>query len=154
MNNLFIKKLSIDDADQLFYLRNQDDIVKKGYSQKKVDYNDHLLWLKKALIDQNKFMFLSFINNLLAGFISFEKIYLSEKFVISIFLDKNFRNQGIGKQIYIKAYNILPFKPKIVLAKVRKDNYISKLFFEKLGFVVQVDEKDLFFMEKNYDVVD
>lgn len=150
INSVFVKSLVLEDVDVLFKLRNLPDIVSLSASQKVVSYKEHVKWLHNSLLNKNKFMFLIFVKNDAAGFVSFEKEIVS-RYTISLYLTKNYRGEGIGKQSYFEALSYLPIGPKFIVAKVRKDNVGSQRFFLNSGFVTKEEKKEIILMEKAYD---
>ena len=145
-----IRPIIFEDADLLFKLRNQDDIIRLSASQKVVTHEEHLRWLQESLLNTGKFMFLILVEESVAGFISFEK-KVPHKYVVSLYLAENFRGMGAGKKSYLDALNCLPIEPKSIVAKVRKDNFRSHVFFSNLGFAVNQEKEELIIMEKSYD---
>lgn len=150
INFVSIKPIGFEEADLLFKLRNQNDIVRLSASQKTVTYEEHLKWLQESLLNISKFMFLILVDGNASGFISFQKEALY-KYIVSLYLVENFRGMGVGRKSYFDALNQLPIETKSIVAKVRKDNFESQVFFSKLGFVEKEEKEELVIMEKMYD---
>ena len=80
------------------------------------------------------------------GFIRLDlKTVSDEVFVISIFIDKDFRGEGLGQSaLQLMKDSLKPLSTSRILARVHEKNTASKLLFEKCGFTLFDKSLDYF----------
>ena len=55
--NLILRKVNFEDALDIFNLSNDDLVRKNSFNSKKIEWKNHLIWLKKKLEDENSIYF-------------------------------------------------------------------------------------------------
>ncbi len=58
ISNLYLRKVEIKDAKTLFDWSNEEDARKNSLSAKPIIWEDHLVWLKGKLNDQNCYFYI------------------------------------------------------------------------------------------------
>ena len=142
--------------------KDDDNFFKNLISCEGKHYNDFFSigWSKNQIINQmNKktnLSFGAFYNNMLVSFIlgdlfNIEKI--SEYEILLIYVCKNFRKKGLGKELLnkIEKNNI---RLKKIYLEVSKNNSEGILFYKKMKFIEMNTRKKYFFIKnKNIDAL-
>ena len=70
------------------------------------------------------------------GYVMFWIKYENQGHIISIAVDKNYRRQGAGTELFIRAITILSMLPiDAIYLEVRKSNLGAVEFYEKFNFI-------------------
>lgn len=105
---------------------------------------DAFYWMDQQLFTLNDFVedtknekiYVAKENNEIMGFIS---IYEEENFIHHLFVDKNYKNKGVGKSLLDFAKNLY-FPMKL---KCYSKNFLAISFYKKYGFEIVSKEKDI-----------
>ncbi len=129
----FAKESDVD----LYYKWTNDPLVRKNsYNQNSVNYADHVNWFNKRLSSSNCFFYL-FCNfdNIPVGQVRIESA--SEKTIIGISIDENFRGKSYGvEMLKLATGDYLRKNPgSTILAYIKEENIASKSIFSKAGFM-------------------
>ncbi|KRN98639.1 GNAT family N-acetyltransferase [Companilactobacillus kimchiensis] len=111
------------------------DFIDRSYWKK------HLTEVKQQFLQAEIYVY---VDNQIKGFTG-----LKDDYIAGIFVDKNFRNQGIGKQLldYLKkSHNQLTLD-------VYEKNFRARKFYEDNGFNVSLMDVDLENNEKEYHLL-
>ncbi len=135
---MLIRRAKVEDIEKIREIYNEavrNTTVTFDIEEK--TYEDRLDWFKKY---NNRYTLLVCEeNNVILGWGSFSKY--SDKLAyegtceLSIYIDKNHRNKGIGKKILEEL--LIKGKEngiRVILSRVTKDNKISKKIHDKYGF--------------------
>lgn len=129
MKNI-IKPITKADENFLFSIRNNNKIRKEFLNSEKIFFQEHRQWFKKKIKSKSKFLFIILKNKQKIGFIGYDK---KEFFYdISIAILPKFQKSGIASLALKQSEKYL--KNNIILAKIKKNNKKSQLFFVKNGY--------------------
>ncbi len=130
MINLNLREATNEDSKMLFEWANDQDVRFNAFSNKIIEWDDHIIWLNKKLKSKTCKIFILTNNDLNFGQI---RIDLEENFwIIDYSIDKKYRGLGFGKiivELLIKNYNTANYR-----AVVKAINKPSIKVFESLNF--------------------
>jgi len=136
--NLILRKVNFEDALEIFNLSNDDVVRKNSFNPQKIEWGNHLIWLKKKLEDENS-IYLAVINDLnkFYGLVRFDIDPINKIAIIGISLKKNIRGIGLSPIIIDKAVNeLLKIKSiKLIKAYIKNENIPSIKSFKKANFI-------------------
>lgn len=137
---------NINDKKDIFEWRNNFVTRNMSHCENLISWKSHCFWFSSCLKDENKIlvMFENNQNSLKIGIVHFH--YIHPRSIISINLNPKARGKGLAKQCLILSINffIKKFdKCKFIEAEIKKNNKISKLIFEDIGFNL-INKKDDF----------
>lgn len=127
---LKLKKATYSDAELLFQWANDPLVRESAFNQKKINWEDHLLWFKNVLHSLHKEIYILEKNDESIGQIRLE--YQKGWWKIDYSIDTNFRGLGYGKRLIEMV--IARFSERRFLAQVKRKNASSIKIFQKLGF--------------------
>ena len=136
--NLILRKVNFEDALDIFNLSNDEVVRKNSFNSKKIEWKNHLIWLKKKLEDENSIYFAVVDDsNKFYGQVRFDIKPMDNVAVIGISLKKDIRGIGLSPFIIDKAVNeLLKIKSiKLIEAYIKDENISSIKSFEKAKFV-------------------
>lgn len=133
-----IKLAAIEDMKDVFDLSNEDLVRENSFNQEKIQWESHQNWFKNKINDENCiFYVVKDTNNKLISQIRFDKN--DGEADISISIAQKFRGKGYGVEILkltskkvIDENNI-----KKINAYVKIENEVSKIIFEKAGYILK-----------------
>lgn len=132
--NLKARKANICDIQTYFNWSNEETVRKLSFNSEKIKFEDHEIWFKNQLNDQDCIMYIFYLN-IDIGQVRFQKISNTDA-IINVSIDKDFRGKGFGVKMINKS--IVMFResfPEIIInAYVKIENKASKIVFEKSGF--------------------
>lgn len=135
-NNIIVREATLSDATILLNLSNDEEVRKNSINTSKIEWEDHISWLTKKIIDNDYCIYLFFLENELIGQVKFD-IQESEA-TISISIDSNFRRKGLSKFLLTEGIRKLYNNRKIIknlIAYIKPFNEDSINGFLKVGFV-------------------
>lgn len=126
-----------EDAEQLFLWRNQLDVRKYSRNQEIIDLATHVEWFSNNLEFQGSKsrIYLFHFDQTPIGMTRLDEI--SDGILeISIILDSNFRNKGLGKVLVQETcnYSFLHLNASTIMAAIHVENRNSLKLFQALGF--------------------
>lgn len=133
-----IREVILSDAQFLFNWANDPVTRQNSFNSEPIEWNDHILWLKKRLFDLKNKTYILHSNEEPIGVVKFEGI---EDTIIGVTVAPFHRGKGLGVEIIkigCNKYwenNDLP-----ILAYIKKDNVASQHVFKKAGFTFLKDE--------------
>ncbi len=137
--NLILRKVDCEDVLEIFNLSNDDIVRKNSFNPQKIEWGNHLIWLKKKLEDENSVYF-AVVDNLneFHGQVRFDIDPINKVAIIGISLKKNIRGMGLSPIIIDKAVNkLLKIKSvKLIKAYIKNENIPSIKSFKKAKFVL------------------
>lgn len=135
-----LKKATEQDIRTLYKWQSNPEIRKFSRNPKPVSWLEHLNWMKKALCDPSRHLFIiksnTHLNSLPVGMLRLDEFLDGHE--ISILVDTEFQNQGIA----LKAINNIPdhFLLENIYASVSTANKASQKLFSNAGFKKVEDE--------------
>lgn len=122
-----IRNATIEDAKDLFDLRNDPAVYKNCFTPEPVNWENHIKWLKKTLSDENCMLLIAEQEGIFVG-----QIRLDKEWVTSISLAEPFRGKGLSANILEETSQKVE---GCVTAYIKEDNAISIKAFKRAGFV-------------------
>ena len=136
-NKMTLREATIRDSSQLFDLSNDPVVRKNSYNQDKIEWHQHLKWLKRKLLDKDHVFFVVTDNlNKFYGQVRFDIDSKKEESIINISLKKNIRGLGLSSFVIDKSIDdLLKIKRvKLIKAYIKEENISSIKSFERANF--------------------
>jgi len=137
-NILILRKVIFKDALDIFNLSNDDLVRRNSFNSEKIKWEDHLLWLKKKLKDENSIYFAVVDDlNRFYGEVSFDINIKNDEAIINISLGEKIRGLGLSSFVIDKSLNeLIKIKSiKLIRAYIKDDNIPSIKSFKKSNFI-------------------
>lgn len=140
------RNATFGDADLLFSWRNHQSVRSFSLQSELIPIDEHLKWLEARLKRVEKEPFYAFeYENEVIGICRLDlTLKTEEKYELSILVNPNQHSKGVGTRILEMSctsfFTLLPIVS--IVARVKKDNFVSRKLFENAGFSLQgvVDE--------------
>ena len=136
-SEIYLRFAQYEDLEDLFEWRNDEDTREASFNTNEIDINEHDKWFKGSLVNPEKNIFIICDKNCnKLGQIRFDR--KGDSAELSITINPNYRNQGIGTLVLTKAskYYLDNFTVKKLVGKVKTSNIASLKAFEKAGFKI------------------
>ena len=133
--DLTFRHASIDDSRLIYQLQIDETVRANSFNQKLFSFNQHQKWFLER-IDNEKFKFLIFTNDLNSeiGLVRFQ--ILESQWLIGVIVAPDFRGKGLSKQMIRVALEwSYDFKKMSVIAQIKKSNIASVKAFKAAGFI-------------------
>ncbi len=148
MNSITYRFANINDLEIYFKWLNDFQVREFSFSSEKISFEEHCLWFKDKLTNQNYFFYLFQNNqNELIGQVRIQK---TEKYqsTISISVCSEHRGNGYGKEMLnLATSHFLNLNPNFEInAFIKKENNSSMKIFQSAGFKLVKD-----FLYLNYN---
>jgi len=133
---LKIRLLEYKDLETIYSWRVEPETIIWTKSKNKFSKATHMEWFKDRLgsLKSNPMVILE-LNDLPIGYVRFDKQeQVNSLYEVSIFLDSNFQNKGLGSVALSISLDFLNLNSALLLARIHVDNKKSITFFEKEGF--------------------
>lgn len=131
------RKAAKEDLENLFNLRNDAETVKNSFTDKKVEYEDHVKWFSTVLSSKDKLLFTAEnANKDFVGQIRFDREN-ERDFVVSFSISATFRGSGVASHILKKQTDLfcLDHKGCRLKAYIKPENIKSSSCFKNAGFI-------------------
>ncbi|WP_337366003.1 GNAT family N-acetyltransferase [Phascolarctobacterium sp.] len=143
---LYLRIVEEKDMKLLFDWRNDELVRKNSFSMDPIQWQEHIKWFNATLEKSYVLFFMMMCGGQAVGQI---RIVLEEDNVASISysIAGEFRGLGYGRYILHLVENEIykRFNNRYILkALVKEDNLASQRSFERLGYLLQNREKDIF----------
>lgn len=135
-NNLIIRKAVPSDGKQILNLSDNPTIRKLSFQTKPITESEHSKWFKEKISDKNCLYFVAVLPDVIAGQMRLD--IKDTEATISISINPQYQGYGIGTTLFKKGTETLRNKHpsvKEITALIKKENRVSQLFFEKIGFI-------------------
>jgi spore coat polysaccharide biosynthesis protein SpsF len=133
-----IREATINDAKILFDWANDRGTRQNSFNSDAIEWNDHILWFTKKLMDSTSSIFILLDNENPAGVVRFE---VNENTIIGVTVAPGYRGRGLGAEIIKIACNSYwDNNSEDILAYIKKGNVASQRVFEKSGFTFQKED--------------
>jgi ribosomal protein S18 acetylase RimI-like enzyme len=145
-NNITIKQLTLADANLVTGLFNQYRIFYKQFS----DIGMAKAFIEARLENNDSVIFLAFAKDQPVGFTQLYPIYssvrLSKNWILNdLFVDVNYRNQGIGELLIKTAMGFAKKQGStFVQLETAVDNHIAQSLYESIGFKQKENDTEFF----------
>lgn len=130
----YLRAATMEDAQLLFEWANDEECRKNSFHSKHIEWEEHLAWLEKQLLDAESKIYIYVDKDRMIGQIRFTPH--TDGYMISYSIAKQHRCQGYGKQILMLAetkMSELGGKSSLY-AQVKYSNIASQHLFEQLGY--------------------
>lgn len=128
-----LRKVTLKDALLLFNWANDSEVRKNSFTNNKIEWAEHIVWLEKKLSNSDNYFYLFFNDNQIPlGLIRIEK---GEKAIIGVTVAKQYRGKGIGRRIIdLGCKEFWKTNEADIFAKIKPSNKGSLKAFQKAGF--------------------
>ncbi len=136
MTEVKLRKATSEDAEQIFFWRNDSKTREHVFDSKPISWEQHVQWLNETLLKEGKFLLIGEMNGQPIGVLRFDT--LDTVADISIYLVPMLQGKGLGGYLleagccWVQTH--LPSIKKIQ-AHVLTENQKSIKIFEKKGFI-------------------
>lgn len=137
---LILRKATLEDAETLFSWRNDPETRMNSLCSEEIDLAKHHSWLKNALTQQSRQLFIAEINAEPVGTVRADRQDNSTYWLISWTVAPRFRAKGIGAFMVQK---LLKFIKAPVEAHVKKNNIASQKIALQSGLELITCENDI-----------
>ena len=144
-NNIFIRKVRINDMEQIFNHSNQLYVRKQSIDKEKIEWKDHIFWFNNTIQDLNSVFFIvTDKTERYLGQIRYKIV--KNKATVSISLSSLISGKGLSRHLLIESIDKLLIEKKglsEIVAFVFKENIPSIKIFEKSGFLLCDKQNEL-----------
>ena len=141
MKNI-ITPVTKKDINFLFLLRNNKLIRKEFFNSRKITFEEHKKWFYKQ-IKKNKFSFKILKNKKSIGLVRYDKKEFY--YDVSVSILPKFQKQGLASMELAKSESFL--NKKLIIAKVKKSNKKSQVFFINNDYKLIISNKTCYFLK-------
>jgi len=138
IDQIELRPVCLDDAQQIFMWRNDPRIVMRGSSQREIPWEEHITWLKHSLNEQeeNLLFIVKYIKTSI-GLVRFTR-KLDDTAEISAYIVDEYTAKGIGTRAICIGCStaFIKWPVRSIVACIRNDNPGGCRAFSKAGFVV------------------
>lgn len=143
---IYLWRVKETDMKLLFDWRNNELVRKNSFCMDPVEWNEHVKWFNTTLVKSSVLFFILICKEQEVGQIRID-LELDNTAIINYSIAEKYRGFGYGKQILHLAETELyeRFKNKYMLkALVKENNISSQVAFERLGYILQNTNRDIF----------
>ena len=134
-----IRDAVMDDAEQIFQISNDPDVLSQSISPENINWKDHLEWFESKLSDPKYSIVVACSSDKILGQV---KLSVEGKNIIGISLAKIARGKGIGVGFLRDASSLMFHKypgMELITAQIKTSNVASKTIFERAGYLYRRD---------------
>ena len=135
LENIIIREASLNDAKILFELSNDDRVRENSINTDKIEWENHVNWLKEKIISSNYYIYLFFYDKNFIGQVKFE--IEDKEAIISISIVNEYRGKKLAAPMLLKGIeSFLKIAKNVekIVAYIRPENQSSIKSFNKVGF--------------------
>lgn len=143
---IYLRRVKETDMKLLFDWRNNELVRENSFCMDPVEWNEHVKWFNTTLVKSSVLFFILICKEQEVGQIRID-LELDNTAIINYSIAEKYRGLGYGKQILHLAETELyeRFKNKYMLkALVKENNISSQVAFERLGYILQNTNRDIF----------
>lgn len=143
---IYLRRVKETDMKLLFDWRNNELVRKNSFSMEPVEWEEHVKWFNATLVNSSVLFFIMMCKEQEVGQIRID-LELDNTAIINYSIAEKYRGLGYGKQILHLAETEIyeRFKNKYMLkALVKENNISSQVAFERLGYILQNTNRDIF----------
>ena len=145
--NLYLRPVTIEDAELLFRWRNDESARKNYFNSDELTFESHINWLKNTLSEGCVLFYILMRNSQAVGQVRLtpESGFLS----VSYSIDSAYRGLGLGTAMLSKIECVVEEKypSAVLIAEVKKENIASYRVFERLEYEKSI-KADLIYFRK------
>lgn len=142
---LILRLATIEDAQNLLKLRNDDSVRLCCHNIKKIAVEEHMAWLKGVINNGNKFLYIAEINDIFVGMIRGDLV--DGAYTLSWAVTLDMQGKGVGKamlDLFIKQ------NKKPIRAEIKKHNISSIKIAESIGLALIKEADGVLYYQKDY----
>jgi len=145
MENIKLRKATLDDMENVFKLSNDPEVRKVSINKDSIAWEDHVKWFTSKIDDTNILFLVAFTDQIpFLGQVRFDFYGNGSDCLISFSMLKSERGKGYSSGMIREACNILQNiknqNLQIIRAYVQPDNILSRKILLKNGFQQNGDE--------------
>ncbi len=130
--NFYLKKITRNDTNFLYNLRNTSIVRKNSINDKsKINIAEHKKWFKNA--KKKSLILIAYLNRAKIGAVRYDKNEFYH--YVSIAIKPTFHNKGFGNQMLQQSEKFIK-NNSILIAKIKKNNSKSIKIFLKNGYSI------------------
>jgi UDP-2,4-diacetamido-2,4,6-trideoxy-beta-L-altropyranose hydrolase len=141
----FLRKVKDKDIFAVFQLSNEDYVRKYSINKTKINWEEHKAWFQRIINSDNYVFYV--VTDYTEEFLGQLRYKIERKSgIVSISLGKSIAGKGLSKEILEMSIELIREERndiKNIVAYVSNDNIASKKLFEKVGFILQENNKDI-----------
>ena len=151
-NNIKIRPAVLDDCYPVFEWRNDKSSREMSLDDNFITFTDHSSWFKSSLQSEKRTLYIGEQENKKIGVCRFD-LNLSEfTSDVSINMNPEMRNRGLGKAFLSKCITNYWVKNDYdLLAKIRSQNLASLKIFKSVGFEEYSYKDEVVFLTKSFN---
>ena len=132
MPSFIIRKVLPKDIWDIYEISNDPTVRKFAINRKPIEREEHIEWFQR--VDRELF-FVAEVGGKVIGQVRFQRV-APDTFEVSISLHPDWRGKGLGKLLLREGVEkvLKRFPGAKILARIRRENEISKKLFEGFGF--------------------
>ena len=134
-DNIVVRPVDYRDVHDIFEMSNEDEVRQNSFNHSKIRFEDHEKWFKSKIEDPDDIFLAVTIEDNVAGQVRFDLD--GDSATVSISINKEFRELGLGKNFLQKAMDYLKVNSpqiRIVKAYIKENNQKSLKLFERMDF--------------------
>lgn len=135
LENIIIREASLNDAKILFELSNDDRVRENSINTDKIEWENHVNWLKGKIISSNYYIYLFFYEKNFIGQVKFE--IEDKEAIVSISIVFEYRGKKLAVPMLQKGIECISNSAKNVkkiIAYIKPENQSSIKSFNNAGF--------------------
>jgi len=135
IENIIIREASLNDAEILFELSNDDIVRENSINTNKIKWENHVNWLKEKLISSSYYIYLFYYDKNFIGQVKFE--IKDKEAVVSISIVSEYRGKKLAVPMLQKGIECVLNTAKNVrkiIAYIKPENQTSIKSFNNVGF--------------------
>ncbi len=144
--NCRLRVVTAKDRDLIFLWANDAMVRKNSFNIAPIAYDSHCAWFEKRLNSANTAFYILEDNNIPVGQIRYD---IEDTIAtVNYSIAQEYRGNGYGIKIIelgeVLVREALPSVKKIV-ARVKKENQVSRMIFKRLQYIEKVEEGEYLF---------
>jgi RimJ/RimL family protein N-acetyltransferase len=134
---MHLRKANINDAEIMFYWRNDPTARHMSNNNEELDYAHHYQWLKNALTDPNVLLWIGKDKHLLIGYfrVNIDTSDDAPAGIVSVCVDPRHRRKGYGTLMVQEGIKQPDLSSVALRAIVHDNNAPSIKVFRRAGFI-------------------
>ncbi len=134
---LKLRKVDENDFKTIYEWRNDEGIRPLMFNENEITIAEHTKFWKNRIKKKDDFSLMIIYGNKTVGFVRLDKQSGSDgNYEVGIIIDPNLQGKGIGTKALTEIIKLAKKKKiKILSARIKKDNLMSKKLFEKVSFI-------------------
>lgn len=142
--HLSLRPASIDDANILFQWRNNIETRIASHINNKINWDEHIKWLKLTLENKNKKLFIAEEHGIAVGTVRAE--YADNACKLSWTVSPDTRGKGIGKKMLGLLANKIN---EPIHAEIKKGNEASSRIAEHSGMKLVREDNNILYYQRD-----